>query len=66
VFFKNVPKKKRVEYVVEEIVTDPSKCKWSKKGRGNTPLFIRIVRKDKKQPAVWTCSDQLINAGFKK
>lgn len=63
VFFKNVPVRKRVKWRVVEIEQDYKKVKWTK---GNRPNFIRLQREDNPKQFVWTCSDQLNNAGFKQ
>lgn len=64
VYFKNVPRKRRVEWTVTHIETDPGKCRWTK--GSNKPNFVHLQRADKPAFTVWTCSDQLQTAGFKK
>lgn len=61
VYFKNVPKKRRVAWEVLHIETDYQKCRWTK---GGNPNFIHLQRKDKPTMTVWTCSNQLSNYGF--
>lgn len=62
VYFKNVPRKKRVEWTVIGVETNPHKTTWTKKG--NRPNFVHLRRKDNPKMTVWTCSDQLAPAGF--
>lgn len=63
VYFKNVPKKKRVKWTVIGIEKDHTKCRWTK---GGNPNFVHLRRDDKPHMTVWTCSNQLTNAGFSK
>lgn len=62
VYFKNAPNKRRVEWEIVAVETNYGKVRWTK---GGYPNFIYLKRKDKPHHTVWTCSNQLIPAGFK-
>jgi hypothetical protein len=62
VFFKNAPNKKRVEWEIIGVERSYTRLKWTK---GGYPNFVHLKRKDKPHHTVWTCSNQLIPAGFK-